>query len=141
MKRISPAIAMSFAVGLLLGTTILADAAINQLPVQAPSTVAPEQDPVKALTRMSSYLRGLQSFEIKGDTTLDVVTTKGQRLQLGGNVEYKVRRPNGFRIAVTSDFMNRQFYFDGKQFTISAPQLGFYATESAPPTIREMLDK
>lgn len=141
MKKFRPAIAVSFAVGLLLSTTSLTGAAINRLPAPPPVTTAAEPDAVKALTRMSEYLRGLPSFEINGDTTLDLVTVKGQRLQLGGTVNYKVRRPNGFQIAVTSDFMNRQFYFDGKQFTISAPQLGFYATEAAPPTIREMLDK
>lgn len=140
MRRVYPAIAMSFAFGLLLSSTSLVDAATNLTPAAAAATPTVEPDAVQALTRMSNYLRGLSSFEVKSDTTLDVVTTKGQRVQLGGKVDYKVRRPNGFQIAATSDFMNRRFYFDGKKFTISAPTLGFYATEPAPPTIREMLD-
>ena len=143
MKRIYPAIAMSLACGLLLSTTSMTGAATtNWIPVPTtPATTTVDPDAVQALIRMSNYLRGLSSFEVKTDTTLDVVTVKGQRLQLGGTGEYKVRRPNGFQISMTSDFMSRRFYFDGKNFTISSPKLGFYATQPAPPTIREMLDK
>lgn len=141
MRRLYPAIAMSIAFGLLLSSTsLVVDAATNLKPGVAATTAAVEPDAVRALTRMGNYLRGLSSFEVRSDTTLDVVTTKGERVQLGGKVDYKVRRPNGFQIAATSDFMNRRFYFDGKRFTISAPMLGFYATQPAPPTIREMLD-
>jgi hypothetical protein len=85
-------------------------------------------------------LSTLSSFEIKTDTTLDLVTVRGQRVQLGGVAHYKVRRPDGFRIDVDSDFMSRRFYFDGKQFTVVAPQLGYYASAAAPPTIRQTLD-
>lgn len=140
MRRIHPAIAMSIAFGLLIGTTSLVDAATNPKPGATAPTPAVDPQAMQALTRMSSYLRGLSSFEVKGDTEQDLVTTKGERVQLGGSLNYKVRRPNGFQIAATSDFMNRRFYFDGKQFTISSPTLGLYATEPAPPTIREMLD-
>ena len=53
---------------------------------------------------------------------------------------YRVRRPDGFVINVASDSKKRTFYYDGKRFTVYAPELGFYATAPAPPTIRETLD-
>jgi hypothetical protein len=141
MRSIRSAIATSFAVGLLLSTTSLTDAATQRVEgPQATGSATVDPDAVQALTRMSNYLRGLPSFEVKSDTTQDIVTVRGQRLQLSGTAEYKVRRPNGFQIAVTSDFMTRRFYYDGKNFTISSPKLGFYATQAAPPTIREMLE-
>jgi hypothetical protein len=44
-------------------------------------------------------------------------------------------------IEVKSDVRDRQFIYDGKQFTVFAPELGYYATVPAPPTIHETLDR
>ena len=40
-----------------------------------------------------------------------------------------------------SDVKDRTFIYDGKAFTVYAPELGYYATVAAPPTIHETLDK
>ena len=106
-------------------------------PPAASGTVEPGA--TQALERMSAYLMSLPTFEIKADTVRDLVTNDGQRLQVGGVSHFKVHRPNGFQIDVDTDFMSRRYYFDGKQFTVYAPKLDFYATVSAPPTIRETL--
>jgi hypothetical protein len=130
---------MVLPVVLALSVTSVTAAAPKQLPTpKSSATVEPEA--VQALERMSAYLGTLSSFEIKGDTSLDLVTAEGQRLQIGGTSHYKVRRPNGFQIDVTSDVMDRRYFFDGKEFTIYSPKLGFYATTAAPATIRETLD-
>jgi len=106
----------------------------------APSTGAVDPDATRAMERMSAYLMSLPAFEIKADTVRDLVTNDGQRVQIGGVSRYKVHRPNGFQISVDTDMMSRQYYFDGKQFTVFSPKLDFYATVSAPPTIHETLD-
>jgi hypothetical protein len=110
-----------------------------------PAAPAAEAGPVEpgaleALNRMDAYLATLTSFELVSDFTLDVVMNSGQRVQLGGQTRYKVHRPDGFQIDLTTDFRQRKFYFDGKNFTVFAPELGYYATREAPPTIREVLD-
>lgn len=94
---------------------------------------------VDALKNMSRYLTSLQTLRIESNGSLDVVTDDGQRLQLDGQTTYKVRRP-GFTIHYVSDMKNRDFYYDGKQFTIYSPALGYYATAPAPGTNREALD-
>ncbi len=104
----------------------------------AKSAVDPEA--TRALERMSAYLLTLPAFELKADTVRDVVTTDGQRIQVGGVSHYKVKRPDGFAIDVDTDLMSRRYYYNGKQFTVYAPKLDYYATVSAPPTIRETLD-
>lgn len=98
--------------------------------------VAPEA--AAALKRMSDYLSKLNSFELTSDTTLDVVSVNNQRLQLDGKVHYKVKRP-GIWIDLASDLKSRRYFYNGKEFTIFAPKLGFYATAPAPPTNREFL--
>lgn len=109
-----------------------------------PPSAAPageiEPEAIQALRRMSAYLGTLNAFELTTDTTLDLVTEAGQRVQVGGRTHYKAKRPNGFQIDLVTDYMHRQFYYDGKQFTVVAPELHYYATAPAPPTIRETLD-
>lgn len=95
----------------------------------------------QALDRMAAYLRTLNSFEIKTQTSRDLVTDNGQRLQIDGTTTYKVRRPDSFVISVDSEWKKRDFYYDGKQFTLSAPELGYYASAPAPGTIRETLQQ
>jgi hypothetical protein len=109
----------------------------------AGSSTAARVDPdaMQALQRMSAFLSGLDSFKLQSQTSLDVVTMQGQRLELDGVTTYKVKRPNGFVITVDSDLKQRTFVYDGKTFTIVAPKLGYYATAAAPPTIRETLQR
>ncbi len=60
-----------------------------------------------ALERMSAYLGTLTTFEIRTQTSLDIVTEIGQRVQIDGTVHYRVRRPNGFVIDVVTDLKKR----------------------------------
>ena len=94
---------------------------------------------IDALKKMSAYLMSLNTLQIKSDASIDMVTGDGQRIQFDGTTEYKVKRP-GFVISFKSDSKSRDFYYDGKQFTMYSPNLGYYATVAAPATNREVLD-
>jgi hypothetical protein len=104
------------------------------------AALAPDVDPraVEALKKMSTYLSSLQSFRLISEGSLDVITVDDQKVQLDMVTTYQVKRP-GIRIDWVSDQKNRQFYYDGEQFTLVAPTLGYYATVEAPPTNREFL--
>ncbi len=137
---------LTIGVSLLVGTAAHALAAQTAQPAQpsvpaataAEGTVDPES--VAALKRMSAYLMSLNTFEITSESSMDVVTEEGQRVQLDGVTQYKVRKP-GFVIDYVSDLKSRRFIYDGKQMTVFAPKMGFYATVPAPPTNREVLDR
>ncbi|HVM98840.1 MAG TPA: DUF2092 domain-containing protein [Caulobacteraceae bacterium] len=107
---------------------------------QATTTAIVEPAALKALQRMGDYLSTLTTFTVQSETSLDLVTEDGQRIQLDGVANYKVRRPDGFVIQVNTAAAKRTYYYDGKSFTISAPELGYYATAPAPPTIVQTLD-
>jgi hypothetical protein len=98
-----------------------------------------EDNAVEALRDMSNYLKSLNTMQITGVGSLDVVTNDGQRIQLDGRTNYKVRKP-GFVIDYESDIKSRRFIYDGKNFTVYSPKLGYYATVPAPPTNKEVLD-
>ncbi len=133
------------ALALGLGLAFSAAPGLGQQTAKAPPAAAQPSDDidpeaVQALKRMSTYLATLQVFEVRADTTRDLVTNDGVRVQVGGVSDYRVRRPNAFRIDVTTDMRDRQFYYDGKQFTVFAPKLGYYATAAAPATILQTID-
>ena len=98
-----------------------------------------DADAVAALGLISSYLTSLKTAQIKSNGSLDVVTKDGQRIQLDGVTNYKLRKPAGFVIDYDSDIKKRRFYYDGKQFTVYAPTTGFYSTVPAPATNKETL--
>ena len=98
-----------------------------------------EDEAVQAVKDMSNYLTSLNTIGITSEASLDVVTNDGQRIQLDGTTTYKVRKP-GFVIDYVSDQKSRRFIYDGKNFTVYSPLLGFYAQAPAPGTNREVLD-
>ena len=98
-----------------------------------------EDEAIEAIKDMSTYLVSLNTIAITSQGSLDVVTNDGQRIQLDGTTNYKVRKP-GFVIDYRSDIKNRRFIYDGKNFTVYSPTLGYYSTVAAPATNREVLD-
>lgn len=99
-----------------------------------------EPEAVNALRRMSTFLLSLNTIGLVSNSTLDAVTNDGQRIQMDGVTTYKVRKPNGFVIDYQSAMKPRSFYYDGKNFTVFSPKLGFYAQVPAPATNKEVLD-
>jgi len=107
------------------------------------AAVAPDDDPVDsmavaALRRMSSYLTSLDTFKLTSTSQLDVITNVDQKVQMDFVTTYQVKKP-GIRIDFLSDMKNRQYYYDGTQFTIFAPTQNYYATVPAPATNKEFL--
>jgi len=98
-----------------------------------------EDGAVDALKDMSNYLMTATTLAITSEGTMDVVTNDGQRIQLDGVTKYKVRKP-GFVIDYESNIKSRRFIYDGKNFTVYSPKLGYYATVPAPGSNREVLD-
>jgi hypothetical protein len=146
VKPLHLALALALTVALPLAAGA-APASTSQRRSTSPSTASsttPELEidakAIEALRKMSAYLQTLPGFELQSDASLDVVTAEGQKIQLDGVVRYKVRRPDAFVISMDSDIKKRTFYYDGKQFTVYAPDLGYYATSAAPPTIHQTLD-
>ena len=105
---------------------------------QTASAIDPKA--LDALKSMGAHLRELKSFTMHADTTIDEVAEDGQKLQFGGTVDFKVRRPDRLRAEVDSDRRQRSYYYDGKTLTQYSPRMGYYASVSAPPTLRELVD-
>jgi hypothetical protein len=98
-----------------------------------------EDGAIDAIKEMSKFLMTAKTLAITSQGSLDVVTNDGQRIQLDGATNYKIRRP-GFVIDYDSDIKSRRFIYDGKTFTVYSPKLGYYSSVPAPATNREVLD-
>ena len=103
---------------------------------------APDLEPKagEVLKQMCDYLKNLQQFSVQAEITEDVLLTSGQRIQFARSVEASVRRPDRLWAESAGDTDKRQFFYDGKTFTIYGNTNKFYASVPAPATIHELLD-
>ncbi len=99
-----------------------------------------EPEAIAALEKMGAFLRTLTTFAVEGVGSTEEALTTGQKVQYPGTIDLLATRPNRLRANMYSTRKRREYYYDGKTFTVFAPRQGFYATIAAPPTIKELLD-
>ena len=103
-------------------------------------TAAVEPAALDALDRMGAHLRTLGSFEVRSDATIDEVLESGQKLQFASTLHLRARRPDRMWLEVASDRKTRQFFYDGKTFTLWGPRNKLYASVPAPATLLELVE-
>lgn len=130
----------AFAVaGLITGTGApLASAAP---PEQTEDRAATTMDPgaAAALSQMGKYIAGLKTFELTAKTTIEVALKDGHQVEIGGLVHYWVKRPDRLRIDSETDMVSRQYFFDGKTFTVVAPLHGYFAQSEGKGNIADTI--
>lgn len=112
------------------------------LTLSAKAEEAPEIEPaaMDALVKMSEYLGTLDAFQVIVETTDEEVLSDGQKVQTEGTTHALVNSPNQLRVERSSDSADRQFLYDGKNFTFVAKRVNYYATIPAPETIGKLDD-
>ena len=131
---------LTLAFGLVLGVLASAQAA-DKDPVKAadnPPAPAVDPDAVAALDHMGAYLMTLKTFQVEVASEREDVLDDGLKVQYAGITNLVARRPDRLRVTVSSDRQERQYFYDGKEFTLWAPRVSYYATVQAPPTIGEL---
>lgn len=108
---------------------------------QAAAGADVEKEAIAALEKMGGYLRSLKAFQVEAVTTNEEVLESGQKVQFAGAVNALARMPDRLRLAMHSDRRDRLFLYDGKQFTMLAERVNYYATVPAPPTIGKLADE
>src|ERR1700733_102774 len=89
---------------------------------------AVDPDAVDAVKKMGAYLRSLKAFQVIGDITHDDVLEDGLIVKSDSKVDMLAATPNRMRVEVTSDEKDRIYFYDGKNFTIFAKRVNYYAT-------------
>jgi hypothetical protein len=107
-------------------------------PSATPQSVDPEA--TAALKRMADYLATLPAFSLDTSNTLDVILDSGQKIQFDSATSFTAKRPNMFYGKRHGDIIKQDFFYDGKNLTLSNPDSNVYAVIAAPATIDETLD-
>jgi hypothetical protein len=103
------------------------------------SSLGVDPNVVKALDRMGAYLRSLPAFDVESTNSTDEVLETGQKVQFDGTARLQVRRPDKLHVEVKTDRKHREFFYDGKTFTLFGRRVKYYASVPAPPTLRELI--
>ena len=123
-------------IALALSLAVLVPAARAQTPAAAPAI---DQDAIAALTRMGTYLRSLKAFQIDVAITDEDVLDDGQKIQSETRTSLLARMPNGLRVERSNDRVERLYLWDGKNASLLARRMNYYATVPAPATIEELI--
>jgi hypothetical protein len=104
----------------------------------AQADTAIDPDAIAALNKMGAYLRTLNAFQVQATVTTEDVLDDGEKIQRMSTTKLLAARPNQLFVQVVNERQPRDFYYDGKSFTMYAPKVKYYATVDAPPTILEL---
>jgi len=110
----------------------------NVTPAQSEANTDIDPDAMRALTRMGTYLRSLKAFQIESTSTRDDVLDDGQLVTLDNKVNFLVRFPDRLRVEVNSAQQHRLYLYNGKDFTVFAERVNYYATVPAPSTVGKL---
>lgn len=100
--------------------------------------VDPQAD--KIFRTMVGYVSGLKQFSAQTETTLEVVTKDGQKIQLTAPSSIAVSRPDKLYAERRGDIVNQKFYYDGKSLTLYNPDTKYYASAPAPGNLDTMIE-
>jgi hypothetical protein len=95
----------------------------------------------RLLKEMGAYIGSAQQFTFHAEVTFDHVLPSGQKLQFAAREDVALERPGKLYVEWSGDLGARQFWYDGKSVTFYDPATPFYATETAPPQMDDMLGK
>jgi len=96
---------------------------------------------IEAMNNMSTYLRTLKKFTVNVDSSSDEILANGQKVLINKTEEIKVERPSKLWAKSSTVYRQREFFFDGKTFTLYTPNLGYFASFEAPVTLGKLVTK
>ena len=133
-------LAALFLAFLIVGTRLpIQSAAAKNISTARLDTDDLDPDAMAALTRMGTYLRALKAFQVVATTSRDEVLDDGQQVKLDSKVNFLVRFPDRLRVEVTSTEQHRLYLYNGKDFTVFAERVNYYATVPAPDTVGKLV--
>ncbi len=129
-----------FSLAALLTAAILGTPIVGHSQQPAVNTPAIDKGAVAALDKMGVYMRTLKAFQVQATTSTEQVLENGQKVSTGGTVDLLIERPNRMRAEISTDDRHRMFFYDGKNFSMWARLVNYYATVPAPASLGELAD-
>jgi hypothetical protein len=95
----------------------------------------------QVVDQVCDFFKAKQSFTFDMDVSYDDVLDSGAKVQYSAYQKVWVQKPNRLRSDYVGDERTTSFYYDGKSFTLYAPNLDYYSTKAAPDTLDAVLDR
>jgi hypothetical protein len=106
--------------------------------VRAPSAWADAAQAKDLFKAMSDYLGKQPKLSFDLDTSLEVVTTDGQKLSLTSSGSVTMVRPDKVRMTRRGGFANAELYFDGKTLALFRRDENQYALVKVPGDVEHL---
>lgn len=103
--------------------------------LSAPQATADEAAARELLKAMTDYLAAQPTLSFDIDSSVDVVTTDGQKLLIASSASVAVQRPDRIRVARHGGFATVDLVFDGKTLSVLNREANSYAQAEHPGTI------
>ena len=116
---------------------VLALLFLSSRPIATAQAESP--DPAALLQEMSSYLKSLESFELRANVTFDDAPLPDTKVQYSGSMEVQLRRPDRLHMTYQDDLTARELWLDGSMVTILGLAENLWAATTAESTIDETL--
>jgi hypothetical protein len=107
----------------------------------SPQTEATGRTTDQLIDQVCDFIQSQKAFSVDMAITYDEPLEIGSKVQYSANQKLLVAKPNRLRSDYVGDERVTSFYYDGKNFTLQAPNLGFYNTKPAPDTLDGVLDQ
>lgn len=121
---------------------------LAQPPASPPSQTSPPnlaesglRSTNEVLNQVCNFLKAQPSFTVTMDVTYDDVLDSGSKVQYSAYQTLWVQKPDRLRSDYIGDRRVTRFFYDGKSFTLQAPQQNYYSTKPAPATLDAVLDQ
>jgi hypothetical protein len=95
----------------------------------------------KLLKSMSDYMAAQEAISFGYDSTLEVVTTQGQKLALASSGTVILNRPDKIRATRSGGFADVETLFDGKTLTLLGKTANLYTQIDVPGTVDHLVDE
>jgi hypothetical protein len=102
--------------------------------------MADEADAKRLMKAMSDHLVSQHVLSFDYDSSLEVVTTEGQKLSLASSGMVQLKRPDKIHATRVGGFVNTESFFDGKVLTLVGKNINAYSQVAEPGTLDNLLN-
>jgi hypothetical protein len=124
----------------LMGLSKRAAGMALALGMLAPQVHADEAQAREILKTMTDYLEGQPSFSFDVDSSVEIVTTAGQKLTIASSGSVAVQRPNNIRVLRKGGFATVEMVFDGQTLSVVNREANAFGQAEIPGTIDNLVD-
>jgi hypothetical protein len=98
-------------------------------------------DEAKALLKaMSDYMASQTAISMTYDTSVEAVTTDGQKIQVAASGNIDMNRPDKIRVTRTGGFADVEIVYNGKTFALLGKGVNAYVEAPVEGTIATLVD-